>query len=75
MENDSQTGRHAGSGPGKVRQIFLYSAPFAALAFFKIWASLGNAPVNLIAPAFAMLLWCVVVIIAAWLWDKPTYFD
>ncbi|MEW6138319.1 MAG: hypothetical protein AB1733_08810 [Thermodesulfobacteriota bacterium] len=36
--------------PTKAQQIFLYIAPFPALAFFKIWASpelVGGTPVIL----------------------------
>ncbi|MEW6532471.1 MAG: NAD(P)H-dependent oxidoreductase [Thermodesulfobacteriota bacterium] len=59
----------------KARQIFLYIAPFPALAFFKIWASLGRDPGSLLIAACAMLVYCVCILILARRWDKPTYFD
>lgn len=57
------------------KQIFLYVAPFPALAFFKIWAGSGQIPGNLLVVAFAMLLYCALIIFIASRWDKPTYFD
>ncbi|MBN2123273.1 MAG: SCP2 sterol-binding domain-containing protein [Deltaproteobacteria bacterium] len=60
---------------GKGRQIFLYAAPFPALAFFKIWASSGPSPESLLIAACATLAYCAVTIILAYRWDKPSYFD
>ncbi len=57
------------------RQIFLYIAPFPALAFFKIWAATGREPGSLLTVACAMLIYCVCVLALARRWDKPTYFD
>ena len=57
------------------KQIFLYVAPFPALAFFKIWAGSGQIPGNLLIVAFAMLVYCALIIFVAFRWDKPTYFD
>jgi len=57
------------------QQIFLYIAPFPALAFFKIWASLGREPGSLLIAACAMLVYCAAVVALARRWDKPTYFD
>lgn len=57
------------------KQIFLYVAPFPALAFFKIWAGSGQISGNLLIVAFAMLLYCALIIFIAFRWDKPTYFD
>ena len=59
----------------KARQIFLYIAPFPALAFFKVWASLGRDPGSLLIAACAMLGYCICIVILARRWDKPTYFD
>jgi len=59
----------------KARQTFLYVAPFPALAFFKIWASLGKEPGVLLIAASAMLVYCVCILLLARQWDKPTYFD
>jgi multimeric flavodoxin WrbA len=59
----------------KTRQIFLYIAPFPPLAFFKIWASLGQGPEALFIVACLMLLYCSFVIWLARRWDRPTYFD
>jgi multimeric flavodoxin WrbA/putative sterol carrier protein len=59
----------------KAGQIFLYVAPFPALAFFKIWASLGRDPGSLLIAACAMLVYCVCILLLARRWDKPTYFD
>jgi putative sterol carrier protein len=57
------------------KQIFLYVAPFPALAFFKIWAGSGQITGNLLIVAFAMLLYCALTVFIASRWDKPTYFD
>ena len=62
-------------GPSRGRQIFLYIAPFPALAFFKIWASTGREPGSLLTAACAMLIYCACVLVLARRWDKPTYFD
>jgi multimeric flavodoxin WrbA/putative sterol carrier protein len=59
----------------KGKQIFLYVAPFPALAFFKIWASAGRAPETLLLVACAMLAYGLVVLAVAYRWDKPSYFD
>ena len=59
----------------KPKQIFLYVAPFPALAFFKIWASTNTTPGNLLIVALAMLAYCAMVIGIARRWDKPGYFD
>ncbi len=60
---------------GKVKQIFLYVAPFPALVFFKIWASYPRSPGNLLAVSAVMLVYCMLVIVLARKWDKPSYFD
>ena len=57
------------------KQVFLYVAPFPALAFFKIWAGSGQTPGSLLVVAFAMFLYCALTIWIAFRWDKPTYFD
>ena len=57
------------------RQIFLYVAPFPALAFFKIWASLGVTPSNLTIGSLVIFSYCCLIIAIAYRWDKPTYFD
>ena len=59
----------------KARQIFLYIAPFPPLAFFKIWASLGQSADALFTVACLMLLYCGLVIWLAARWDRPGYFD
>ena len=59
----------------KGRQIFLYLAPFPALVFFKIWASLGRDPHTLLTGVSAILVYCVFILALACYWDKPTYFD
>jgi multimeric flavodoxin WrbA len=59
----------------KARQIFLYIAPFPPLAFFKIWASLGQSPETLFSVACLMFLYGVFVIWLARRWDRPSYFD
>lgn len=61
--------------PTKAQQIFLYVAPFPALAFFKIWAASGREPGSLFIAAIAMFAYCALVIGIAYRWDKPTYFD
>jgi putative NADPH-quinone reductase len=59
----------------KARQIFLYIAPFPPLAFFKIWASLGQSLDALFTVACLMLVYCGLVIWLAGRWDRPSYFD
>ncbi|MEW6663611.1 MAG: NAD(P)H-dependent oxidoreductase [Thermodesulfobacteriota bacterium] len=59
----------------KGKQVFLYVAPFPALAFFKIWASSGRAPETLLIVACAMLAYGIVIVALAYRWDRPTYFD
>ncbi|MFZ0928372.1 MAG: SCP2 sterol-binding domain-containing protein [Syntrophobacteraceae bacterium] len=61
--------------PTKYQQIFLYTAPFVPLAFFKIWASTAVNTGNMLTVACAMLVCCFLVLAIAWRWDKPTYFD
>ena len=59
----------------RLRQLFLYVAPFPALAFFKIWASLEPSPESL--TFVSLLLWgySLFIILIARKWDQPTYFD
>jgi hypothetical protein len=61
--------------PTRPRQVFLYVAPFPPLAFFKIWASLGQDPNRLFMAAIMMLAYCALIIAIAYQWDRPTYFD
>jgi putative sterol carrier protein len=71
--HDSRT--QSGKTLSKARQIFLYIAPFPALAFFKIWASLGVTPANLTIVSLAILAYCCAIVVMAFIWDKPTHFD
>ncbi len=57
------------------RQLFLMIAPFPALAFFKIWASLEPSPTSLTLVSLLLLIYCLAVLGIARRWDKPTYFD
>ncbi|MGO9567045.1 MAG: NAD(P)H-dependent oxidoreductase [Desulfomonilaceae bacterium] len=75
MGDESPTRKDGVKGLSRGRQIFLYIAPFPALAFFKIWAASGRAPGSLLAAACAMLIYCTCVLALARRWDKPTYFD
>ncbi len=75
MGDQSVPNEEAVPTPTRPQQIFLYIAPFLALAFFKIWASLGREPGSLLVAAFAMLVYCAGVVTLAKRWDKPTYFD
>lgn len=59
----------------KSKQIFLYVAPFPALAFFKIWTASAQTPTSLLIAACAMFIYCALTIGIAFRWDKPTYFD
>jgi multimeric flavodoxin WrbA/putative sterol carrier protein len=59
----------------KRKQIFLYVAPFPALAFFKIWAASSPQPGSLTVIALALLAYCALMIATAYRWDKPSYFD
>ena len=62
--------------PTKAQQSFLYAAPFLGLASFKVWAGMGSAsPESLLAAAVAVLAYCAFVILIAFRWDKPSYFD
>ena len=45
------------------------------MVFFKIWASTGRDPADLLAVTVALLIYCASVIVVALRWDKPTYFD
>ena len=73
--NESPSDKESTPRLSKGRQIFLYIAPFPALAFFKLWASLGREPGSLLIAAFAILIYCVFCLALAIRWDKPTYFD
>lgn len=75
MSDESLAEKSAVPSLTKARQIFLYIAPFPALAFFKIWASFGRDPLSLLTVACAMLIYCVFILALASRWDKPTYFD
>jgi hypothetical protein len=57
------------------RRLFLYSAPFPALAFFKIWASFEPSSASLTLVSLVLLFYCLAVLVIARRWDKPTYFD
>ncbi len=75
MENESLRNRDEKPRLSTAKQIFLYSAPFPALTFFAIWASMGGGSGRLLMAACAMLLYCVCCLTLALRWDKPTYFD
>ncbi len=75
MQNDSPATEGTLPKPTRAQQIFLYIAPFLALVFFKIWASLGREAGSLLIAAAAMLMYCSAVVALAKHWDKPTYFD
>jgi len=57
------------------RELFLTVAPFPALAFLKIWGSLGPSTGSL--TFVSLLLWgySLFIIGIAQKWDQPTYFD
>ncbi len=57
------------------RQLFLYIAPFPALAFFKIWASFEPSAASLTWITLLLLAYCLAILVIARQWDKPTYFD
>jgi len=59
----------------KARQTFLYAAPFFPLVIFKICAGVNLAPESLTFAACAMLVWCLILLVLAYRWDKPSYFD
>ncbi|SPF47685.1 Multimeric flavodoxin WrbA (modular protein) [Syntrophobacter sp. SbD1] len=61
--------------PSKSQQIFLYIAPFAPLAFFKVWVSLPRDTGSLFTAACGMLVCCLLALALAWRWDRPSYFD
>jgi multimeric flavodoxin WrbA/putative sterol carrier protein len=75
MTDESAVRERVVPRPTRTQQIFLYVAPFLALAFFKIWASLGREAGTLLIAAAAMLVYCSAVLALAKRWDKPTYFD
>ena len=62
-------------GLTKFLRIFLYIAPFPALAFFKVWASLGRDTNSLLIAACAMFVYCLFVLGFAARCDRPSYFD
>ncbi|MFC1515469.1 SCP2 sterol-binding domain-containing protein [Thermodesulfobacteriota bacterium] len=59
----------------KLKRYFLYSAPFPALVFFKIWASSDRDPGSLLVVTGVMLTYSLMILILARRWDKPGYFD
>ncbi|MBU2498762.1 MAG: NAD(P)H-dependent oxidoreductase [Proteobacteria bacterium] len=59
----------------KAKQGFLYAGPFLPLVFFKIWAGTNPTPQSLTFAACVMFVWCMIVLVIAYRWDKPTYFD
>jgi hypothetical protein len=63
------------SSPTKAQQIFLYGAPFPALAFFKIWAGSGQEVESLLIAVCGMLAYCAFVIALAYRWGGPSYID
>jgi len=58
----------------RAKLIFLMIAPFPAMVFFKIWAG-GREPASLMVVAAALLFYCILIILLAFRWDKPSYFD
>jgi putative sterol carrier protein len=75
MSDNASVGNSVAPRPTKAQQVFLYSAPFPPLAFFKIWASMGRDSASLLIAAAAMLTYCAIILILARRWDKPGYFD
>jgi putative sterol carrier protein len=58
----------------RFKLIFLLLAPFPAMVFFKLWDG-GREPSSLLVVASCLFLYCVLVILLAFRWDRPTYFD
>src|SRR5271157_5397963 len=61
--------------PVKARQIFLNVAAFMPLVLFQVWASSYHSPGNMLIAALAMLACCILIIVIAYRWDNPGYFD
>jgi hypothetical protein len=61
--------------PVKARQIFLNVAAFIPLVLFQVWASSYHAPGDMLSAALAMLALCILIIVTAYRWDRPGYFD
>ena len=61
--------------PVKAKQILLNVAPFIPLIVFQVWTSSYHAPGNMVIAAFSMLAFCILIIVIAYRWDKPGYFD
>ena len=59
----------------KGRQIFLYVAPFPALAAFKIWAANVRQPGDLLIASCVLVVYCCGILFLAARWHKPSYFD
>jgi multimeric flavodoxin WrbA/putative sterol carrier protein len=59
----------------KGQQIFLYVAPFPALAFYKVWGLTGPRPGSFLIVTVAVFAYCLGAIGIAYRWDKPGYFD
>ena len=57
------------------KKYFLYTAPFAALVFFKIWASQDPEPESLLGVAVSMFTCSILIIGLAARWDRPGYFE
>jgi hypothetical protein len=59
----------------KTTERFLLFASFIPLASFKIWASTPRLVASLLTVACIMAVVCIGIIILAYRFDKPTYFD
>ncbi len=59
----------------KARQLLLNVASFIPLIFFQVWTSSYHAPGSMVIAAFAMLAYCILIIVTSYRWDKPGYFD
>ena len=62
-------------GIDKARKMFLYIAPFLGIAFFKIWSSFGRSQEAMLIVSALMFLYSMVIILLAFRWDRPSYFD
>ena len=60
---------------GKAKKMFLYIAPFLGLVFFKIWSSFGRSQEAMLIVSALMCLYSIVIILLAFRWDRPSYFD
>ena len=59
----------------KAKQFFLVAAGFPALIFYLFWMKPYRTQEQMLLMAGAMLAYCALIVVLAYRWDKPGYFD